>query len=176
MTNRNKNLFLLIAAVIVIAIIVYLVSFFRREDEESIKQKRILLEKRNKKILLLITSKVELSKRLDRMFKYWYASVRIVILTLFICLTAKFIMHFNVHEVGQITDYWTLIFNITPSIFCIALDRVLDLTACRNALRELVKSWVYKKYLDIEEQILRHKEELSQCNIALETAVSRVYN
>lgn len=163
----NRRLIILIIVILVIAIIVYAVSFgqidyISDDKDDSIKEKQRLEGLRYLKLRALIEKKTGLKKKLDRRFRFIFLSVRILFVLIYIGLNALLCHFWNINDLGSVMNWNQAVWISLIALNGIFIGSELTLKNVVNYFKTVIKNQVYSKYVNIDQQIETHQNEVHQ--------------
>jgi putative copper export protein len=157
---------ILIALLIVIGLVVFIGTFGKvnigksmaPEDFRESKSNALLRYERYQAVL---NKRLDLKKKLDRIHKYIYLSVRVI----FVLVWAGLIFFgYTINYINDLED----ILNYSEALLLIILvfnflcfGSLTNMNRMLDSLRTIVKNRVYRKYINLEEIIQRNESELA---------------
>jgi uncharacterized membrane protein len=149
---------------VILCVVIFIATFGQcniaeeKSPDESTAQRRERLTHRHNKLKQLVQRKMELKKRLDRVFRWSYFGVRIA----FIVLWAFY--NYILISIGLVKNDLGTILNLNEAtliglivIIYLLYGSVRCVTDFVAYSKKVIESWVYQRYLDIDAQIYVHQ-------------------
>ncbi|MEN8191898.1 MAG: hypothetical protein ABFS12_03720 [Bacteroidota bacterium] len=163
MKSKENEYTLIIILIIVGIIIIYLVTFGQFDISEKIKNADNFddekLTSKHQRLKNLIEKKEALNKKLNRKFKFIYFGVRVVLSSLYLGFNAVLYFVFKIREVGEILNWNEFTLIILSLLSFITFGSFTNIKKFVYDLKLKLETWVYGKYINIDEQISLHKIE-----------------
>ncbi len=162
--KSNKVAWIWIILIVVIVIVIYFLSLGKINISESgslkeFKDTKEQAKKRHEKLLDLIAQKEELKIKLNRRFRVTYFAVRLILSCLFMGYNAVLFFVFEVKNLGDLLN-WNELFLIGFALISfLTFGSMKNLNDFILGLKIRLENIVYGKYVNIEEQIIKHKKD-----------------
>ena len=153
--------------IIVIVILIYIITFGKVnfsdkvEDKEERKEKRPLssLKHRHKRLKDIIAKQGEVSKKLNKRFKFIYNSVKIVMVLLFLAVIVTLYFVFNVTNLGQLSTLIGALTMLMVMASFLAFGTLNGVSDFNNSIKMKLESSILSKCIAIEERLPIYKQE-----------------
>lgn len=140
-----------ILVIILLVIILLVVFLFKKEDKEK-------AINRHKRLTKLIEGKETLKKKLNKRFKIVYFGVRFVLISIWLALSYILYYYGYIKDVGDFLNYSEITILVIIGSNFMLFGSLSNINNYIDFIKIKTENLVYGKYINIDEEIDRHKE------------------